>query len=80
MKKIAIYLNVVVGLFACNTDEEPFLLVDQPSQDGDYILFGNYAGFCQGEECIEIFKLTSASLSEDQSDNYPNPNIASLEA
>lgn len=72
MKKIVSYIILALALIACNTDEEPLFLVEQPTAEGEYILFGTYAGECLGEECIEIFKLTGTTLSEDKNDNYPN--------
>lgn len=39
--------------------------------DADYIIFGHFYGFCAGEQCIEIFKLTKNALYEDISDTYP---------
>lgn len=38
----------------------------------DYIIFGHFYGECQGEKCIEIFKLDHNQLSEDTKDLYPN--------
>ncbi|MTI41077.1 hypothetical protein [Fulvivirga lutimaris] len=72
MKKIVSCISVMLALAACNTDEDPFFQVDQPTEEGEYLLFGTYAGECLGEECIEIFKLTGSTLSEDKNDNYPN--------
>ena len=37
----------------------------------DSIVFGHFYGFCVGEECVEIFKLTNTGLYEDTIDNYP---------
>jgi hypothetical protein len=41
----------------------------------NYILFGHFYGFCGGEQCIEIFKLTDGTLSEDTLDIYPNSSL-----
>ncbi len=38
----------------------------------NYVLFGHFYGFCQGEKCIEIFKLTDEKLYEDRADKYPS--------
>lgn len=43
----------------------------QPKDD-TYILFGHFYGFCMGEQCIEIFKLTDSELFEDLKDQYPS--------
>ena len=42
-----------------------------PNSNTATLTFGHYFGFCQGEECIEIFKLTNSELSEDTTDQYP---------
>ena len=72
MKNLLLIFTLIVFGTSCDKEEEPFLFVESPSVDGDYIVFGNYAGFCAGEQCIEIFKLTSTTLSEDRSDLYPD--------
>ena len=38
----------------------------------DYILFGTFAGYCIGEQCIEIYKIQTSKLFEDTADTYPN--------
>jgi hypothetical protein len=40
----------------------------------DYLVFGWYHGECQGEACIDIFRLdkAAAQLSEDTTDRYPS--------
>ena len=40
---------------------------DAPGQ----FVFGSFFGFCQGEGCIEIFKVERGQLYEDQRDQYP---------
>ncbi|MEQ8924499.1 MAG: hypothetical protein RLO81_01735 [Fulvivirga sp.] len=72
MVRFTFLLLLSVTLFGCNKDEEPLLIGEQQYQDSDYLIFGRYAGFCAGEECIEIFKLSENSLSEDINDNYPD--------
>lgn len=42
--------------------------------DKEYLIFGHYYGFCVGEGCIEIFKLTKSNLYEDTNDHYPSSN------
>ncbi len=37
-------------------------------EDGDYILFGTFYGFCMGEECREMYMLTIDKLYEDIDD------------
>ena len=45
---------------------------ESPEQTPDYILFGHFYGFCIGEQCVEIFKLTDSNLFEDDLDLYPS--------
>jgi hypothetical protein len=42
--------------------------------DQSIIIFGQFYGFCMGEKCIEIFKLTDSALFEDSKDIYPSDN------
>ncbi len=70
MKRILICL--AIALCACDTEEEALLFAEKPTIQGDYIVFGWYYGFCEGEQCIEIFKLTGDALYEDSNDNYPD--------
>jgi hypothetical protein len=72
MKKFLFLFAFVIIITACDKDEEPFLIVTSPTSNEDYLVFGTYYGFCAGEQCIEIFKLTSATLSEDRNDFYPD--------
>ena len=66
MKINPFIIIIYLGLFYfCN---EPSAKADLKS---DYIIFGHFYGFCQGENCIEIFKLTESKLYEDVADNYP---------
>jgi len=63
MRKI-IALALLV-LLSCDEDERIDL------KDSSYITFGHFYGFCLGEQCIEIFKLTDNGLYEDVLDRYP---------
>jgi hypothetical protein len=38
----------------------------------DFLVFGQFYGFCQGESCIEIFKLGNGKVAEDSRDTYPS--------
>lgn len=62
-KIIALALSV---LLSCDEDERISL------KDSSYIIFGHFYGFCMGEKCIEIFKLTDTALYEDVRDRYPS--------
>jgi hypothetical protein len=50
---------------SCNKQEELPVQINE-------VIFGHFYGFCVGEKCIEIFKLTGSKLYEDVSDNYPS--------
>lgn len=41
-------------------------------EDTDYLIFGHFYGECIGENCVEIFKLESDRILEDENDTYPN--------
>ncbi len=58
-------LSFMIITSCTNQDENPDF------SDADAIVFGHFYGFCTGEECIEIFKLTDDALYEDISDTYP---------
>ena len=62
MKRLIPFLLL---LTACSGDP-----VDE-LKGSDSITFGQFFGFCQGEQCIEIYKLTSSGLYEDITDKYP---------
>lgn len=42
--------------------------------DSGYLVFGHFYGMCQGERCIEIFRLEEDKLLEDTKDEYPSRN------
>jgi len=67
MNKALIALIFSLAIFdSCQKHEE------DPEQNPEYILFGHFYGFCVGEQCVEIFKLTEDGLFEDDTDQYPN--------
>lgn len=59
----------IIGLFIFVSCEDKVTIM---SNNTDYILFGHFAGFCVGEQCIQIYKLTDTDLFEDTMDQYPN--------
>lgn len=69
MKTIKIILGFatlsIILIASCNKDEAKL-------SDGDYLIFGHFYGECFGEECIEIFRLETNRLLEDENDRYPN--------
>ena len=87
MKNLKLFLSVVFVLLLFNSCEnEEDLFVDDPSTDieinakianesanrGPTITFGRYFGKCQGNSCVEIFRLIEFTLLEDVLDNYPS--------
>lgn len=57
-------LSLLIFMNSCSTEDESDLKVD-------HMVFGHFYGFCVGEECIEIFKLTPYNIFEDKNDLYP---------
>lgn len=41
----------------------------------DYLIFGTFYGECGGEGCVEIFKIESDRLLEDNKDIYPGADF-----
>lgn len=64
---ICVVLFSFVGCKKSNT-------ITNTTSDIDYFLFGTFAGFCVGEQCIEIYKLQASKLFEDTADTYPGIN------
>ncbi len=70
--KYLLSLIVLLSITACSSDDDDLTReIAHPTTD-NYIIFGHFYGFCAGEECVEIFKLTPTALSEDKKDGYPN--------
>lgn len=76
MKTYSFLFLFIFILLGCSSEDETNLNND------DYLIFGHFYGFCVGENCIEIFKLTNNTLYEDSNDNYSiNPlNFEPLES
>lgn len=67
MLKNLISSLVILFLFiSCDKKDENLV------STSEYILFGHFYGFCAGEQCVEIFKLTDSELFEDIKDTYPS--------
>ena len=60
MKKLILAFSCVLLLMSCGDDKS----------EREFIIFGHIYGFCFGEQCIEIFKLTDDALYEDRKDEY----------
>jgi hypothetical protein len=65
MKKIILFFSIfsLIGITGCEKD-------DPGIKDYDYLVFGYFFGFCQGEGCIEIFKITGSDVYEETRDVY----------
>ena len=61
-----------MGLLLSSCDKEE----DLKSTD-EILTFGQFYGFCGGEECIEIFKMDHNSIREDTLDEYPSNSFYS---
>ena len=64
MKKYIFLFVLPLILFSCSSDD------GKPTNKNDYLIFGHFYGFCAGEGCVEIFKLTDTKLYEDTEDDY----------
>ena len=64
MKKYSLLFLISFILLGCSSEDNTAL------NNEDYLIFGHFYGFCIGENCIEIFKLTNNTLYEDSNDNY----------
>jgi len=42
----------------------------------EYLSFGHLYGLCQGEECVEIFRIDESGVFEDTKDEYPSRSEA----
>ncbi len=68
MKTVVTLLTLIYSISLVGCKKDPL-----PGLDGsDYFVFGHFYGECQGEQCIEIFKVTPDKLQEDSKDHYPN--------
>lgn len=67
MKRDWFFLVVIISLIitsSCDSGDDLSPLSNRE------IIFGHFYGECQGEACIEIFKLNDFELLEDTSDHY----------
>jgi hypothetical protein len=73
MKKlpsIIIILITILISFSCRKHSARKLI---PLSDDSFV-FGHYYGECEGEMCVEIFRIKDYALYEDIKDNYPDYN------
>ncbi len=75
MKTIIITLALIGLLFTGCKKSDNSVQVNKM----DYLIFGHFHGECEGEECIETFKLTAEILYEDTLDHYNAENFEFIE-
>jgi hypothetical protein len=56
--------------FTLSCDNDDIKVEEQKDENQSYIIFGHFYGFCQGEQCVENFKLTESKLFEETTDPY----------
>lgn len=73
MKKIftVVLLPVLILVQSCTKDSKESTTINT---NESFTAFGHFYGFCVGESCIEIFRVTQNSLYEETNDKYPNFN------
>ena len=62
MKLNLVFLLGLLLLSACSGEEDI----------NDAFIIGTFFGECLGESCVEVFKISEASIFEDRSDLYPS--------
>jgi hypothetical protein len=61
------------GVVPFDTMEECKQCVSSPPlEQSTVMIFGHFYGECQGEQCVELFRMTNDGLSEDILDRYPS--------
>jgi hypothetical protein len=61
MKRILFFFLAVLVFSSCNKSEKT-----------DYLIFGKFYGFCVGDDCIKMYKVTSKNLYKETSPEYPS--------
>jgi hypothetical protein len=76
MKKIIVLLWLSLSTIACQNDQD---INGDPADivlsESTFLIFGHFYGECQGEGCVETFKLTGENLYEDTIDDYSASNF-----
>jgi len=67
MKKV---LFLLLGLVILSTSS-----CFKEDEETNYLVFGHFYGECEGEECLETYKLTEYQLFEDTNDDYLSHNL-----
>lgn len=68
MKTNTLFIVMIASVVILTSCEKQNEIVE----DTDYLIFGHFYGECIGENCVEIFKLESDRILEDENDTYPN--------
>lgn len=71
IKMLFLPLFLMLFHYSCQEDKSLQIQEENAKSSKSYLVFGHFYGFCQGESCIEIFKLTDSKLYEDTLDQYP---------
>lgn len=75
MKKIILGFLTIGILLSCNTDDDNEININAQN----FLIFGHFYGLCNGEGCVETFKLTDKSLFEDTINDYSGQNMEFIE-
>lgn len=75
MKKITILVAVILCAFSCSSETDSTLV----SENTNFLVFGHFYGMCEGEECVEVFKVTAEGLYEDVNDYYMSDDFSFTE-
>lgn len=67
LKTIQVFTGMALVLAgACNDDDNGI------PNDPDYVVFGDFYGECMGNGCVDIYKLQTDVVYEDNKDTYPS--------
>lgn len=64
-RQILILVLATILIHSCSKNNDPLATTD-------VLIFGHFYGMCQGEQCVEIFRLEKDKIYEDKNDKYPN--------
>lgn len=73
MRNVKIMILVMMSTFianSCSDDDDAVTRSDSDSRI-ETLIFGRYFGECEGNACVEIFRLQDGVLQEDMSDEIP---------
>lgn len=61
MKRFTFFILALLVLNSCDKSEKT-----------DYLIFGKFYGFCVGDDCVKMFKVTENNLYQENSPDYPS--------